>query len=84
MLAIPANNNSAAVVVAVRNCGILLTPEFTPVIARLYQLKPFKRLFASACSGTRLKPGVNEMTEKLLRSRQSHLEFFSVENAGRR
>jgi hypothetical protein len=40
--------------------NLSLTPEFTPVIARSYELKPFKRLSALACSGTRLKPGVNE------------------------
>ena len=31
------------------------TPEFTPVIARSLEWLP-----AYACSGTRLKPGVNE------------------------
>ena len=37
-----------------------LTPGFTPVVTRSYGQKPFKRLLAYACSGTRLKPGVNE------------------------
>ena len=36
------------------------TPEFTPVIARSYGQKPLEWLPAYACSGTRLKPGVNE------------------------
>ena len=34
--------------------------EFTPVIARSYGPKPLEWLPAYACSGTRLKPGVNE------------------------
>jgi hypothetical protein len=37
-----------------------LTPDFSPVIAGSGEEKPFKRLPASACAGTRLKPGVNE------------------------
>ena len=36
------------------------TPEFTPVIARSYGPKPLEWLPAYACSGIRLKPGVNE------------------------
>lgn len=36
-----------------------LTPGFTPVVAWLEE-KPFKWLPAYACSGTRLKLGVNE------------------------
>jgi hypothetical protein len=39
--------------------NLSLTPEFTPVVAWLEE-KPFKRLPAYACSGTRLKLGVNE------------------------
>ena len=43
-------------------CGELnlpLTLEFSPVVRRLDEQKPFKRLPASACANTRL-PGVNE------------------------
>jgi hypothetical protein len=40
--------------------NLSLTQEFTPVNAQSYGQKSFKRLPASACSGTRLKPGVNE------------------------
>jgi hypothetical protein len=36
------------------------TPEFSPVVTRLNEQKPFKRLPISACADTRLKPGVNE------------------------
>jgi hypothetical protein len=34
--------------------------SFTPVIARSYGQKPLEWLPAYACSGIRLKPGVNE------------------------
>lgn len=37
-----------------------LTLEFTPVAARLHEQKPFVRLHAFDCAGTRLQPGVNE------------------------
>jgi hypothetical protein len=40
--------------------NLSLTPEFSPVVTRLDEQKPFKRLPASACAGTRLKPDVNE------------------------
>ena len=37
-----------------------LTPEFTTVLRRLCEQKPFKRLPLPRCANTRLKPGVNE------------------------
>ena len=40
--------------------NLSLTPEFSPVVTQLDEQKPFKRLPASVCAGTRLKPGVNE------------------------
>ena len=40
--------------------NLSLTPEFSPVVTRLDEQKPFKRLPASACADTQLKPGVNE------------------------
>jgi hypothetical protein len=40
--------------------NLSLTPEFSSVVTRSDQQKPFKRLPASGCAGTWLKPGVNK------------------------
>jgi hypothetical protein len=40
--------------------NLSLTAECTPVVPWSNEQKPFKRLSAYACSGTRLKPGVNQ------------------------
>jgi len=39
---------------------ISLTPDFSPVITRSREWKPFKRLLPCGSAGTRLKLGVNE------------------------
>ena len=40
--------------------NLSLKPDFSPVITRSCERKPFKRLFRCDRAGTRLKPGVNE------------------------
>jgi hypothetical protein len=40
--------------------NLSFTLEFSPVVTRLDEQKPFKRLPRSACANTRLNPGVNE------------------------
>jgi hypothetical protein len=45
------------------HCGMQnlpLTPEFSPVVMRLLEQKPFKRLSTSGCADTRVKPDVSK------------------------
>jgi hypothetical protein len=43
-----------------RETRISLTPDFSPVVTRSCEWKPFKRLLPCDCAGTRVKPGADE------------------------